>query len=119
MLHNSHIFEVLSIIFYPICNSLGMDDKFVEGFFTGIVELTNGVKQICSIPCKNLSNVIILNSFLLGFGGFSVLLQVLSITSKSKISIKPYIIGKLLHGVLAAIYTFLILENTYIFNLNI
>jgi len=43
----------------------------------------------------------------LGFGGISVLLQVYSIASNAKISIKPYIIGKLFQGTLAALYTFL------------
>ena len=48
---------------------------------------------------------------LLGFGGISIMLQVLSIISKSDISIKPYILGKLLQGLLAAFYTFLIINN--------
>ena len=43
-------------------------------------------------------------AFVLGFGGFSVLLQVLSIVSKSNISIKPYILGKFLQACFAAIY---------------
>ena len=46
-------------------------------------------------------------SFLLGFGGLSVLFQVFSIISKYNISIKPYFFGKLLQGTLAAFYTFL------------
>ena len=119
MLYNSHLFDLFNIIFMPIFNLVGINISFLEGFFTGIIELTNGMQQICSIPTKNLSIAIVLSAFLLGFGGISVMLQVLSITSKHNISIKPYIIGKLLHGSIAALYTFIILINTNIFNLNI
>lgn len=62
---------------------------------------------------------ICLSAFLLGFGGISVLLQVLSISSKANISIKPYFLGKLLHGSLASLYTFLILKYSSFFNLDI
>ena len=57
-------------------------------------------------------------SLLLGFGGISILLQVFSITSKTDISIKPYIIGKILHGIIACIYTYIFIKYFPIFNLN-
>lgn len=119
MLDNSHFFDIISIFFSTIFNVFGINTGFIEGFFAGIIELTNGLSQICSIPTKNISTIIILCSFLLGFGGISVMLQVLSITSKNKISIKPYILGKLLHGTISAFYTFLILSNSSFFDLNI
>ena len=59
------------------------------------------------------------DAFLLGFGGLSVLLQVLSITSKTDLSIKPYIYGKFLHGVLAAFYTFVAINVFPFFNFNL
>lgn len=66
-----------------------------------------------------LSTNVILCSFLLGFGGFSVLLQVFSITAKSDVSIKPYFVGKVLHACFAALYTFLLLKYTPFFNLDL
>lgn len=110
ILNNSHFFDLLNVF---------INSNFTEGFATGIIEITNGIQQICCIPVKNLNTTIILCAFLLGFGGISVMLQVLSITSKTNISIKPYIIGKLLHGAIAAFYTFIILSYTNFFNLNI
>ena len=56
---------------------------------------------------------------LLGFGGLSILLQVLSITSKTDLSIKPYIYGKLLHGILAAFYTFIFIKIFPFFNFDL
>lgn len=119
MLQNSHVFDLLSAILSPLTNFLGVNSNFLQGTIAGCIELTNGLGQICNIPAKSLSLTIVLCAFLLGFGGISVMLQVLSITSKNNISIKPYIIGKLLHGSFAALYTFLILSNTNFFNLNI
>ena len=74
---------------------------------------------ISTIPCKNISINIILTSFLLGFAGISILLQVYSIIAKSNISIKPYIVGKILHGIIAALYTTIFIYMFPIFNLNL
>lgn len=69
-----------------------------------------GINNISLIKTKQISINIIFTAFLLGFGGISVLLQVWSIISKSDLSIKPYIFGKLLHGIIAAFYTFIALN---------
>lgn len=74
------------------------------------MEITNGINNISLIKTKQISINIIFTAFLLGFGGISVLLQVWSIISKSDLSIKPYIFGKLLHGIIAAFYTFIALN---------
>ena len=86
---------------------------------TGLVELTNGLKEIASISQKAISTNITLASFLLGFGGISILLQVLSITSKSDLSIKPYLIGKLLQGFFAACYTYILATKCSFFQLDL
>lgn len=92
---------------------------FQKDLLLGLVELTNGLKLCSNLNVKNISINIIFSAFLLGFGGFSILLQVLSITSKSDLSIKTYIYGKLMQGVIAAFYTYLILNNLALFNFNI
>ena len=89
------------------------------GIISGILELTNGVQAVSLVNTRLLSVSLVICSFLLGFGGISVLLQVLSITSKFSISIKPYIIGKLLQGCFAALYTYLFLQNSLLFNLDL
>ena len=120
ILKNSNIIELLAHIIFPIFKLLGIQDfNFCTSFISGILELTNGVMSISTIPCKNISINIILTSFLLGFAGISILLQVYSIIAKSNISIKPYIVGKLLHGLFAALYTFLFITYCPIFNLNL
>lgn len=120
ILENSNFISVISSALEPIFRIFGItNDSFVSGFVSGIIELTNGVQKISSIPCKEISTNIILSAGLLGFGGISILLQVFSITSKTDISIKPYIIGKILHGIFAALYTYIFINSFPIFNLNI
>ena len=116
ILQNTYILNLLKLISLPLFNLLNIPSDFVVGILTGILELTSGVSTVSGIACKKLSINIITSAFLLGFGGISIMLQVLSIISKSDISIKPYILGKLLQGALAAFYTFLIINNFAYFN---
>lgn len=120
ILKNSNIISMLAHILYPILKCFEIENiDFSFSIISGFLELTNGVSQATSIACKEISNNIIICAFLLGFGGISILLQVWSIISKSNISIKPYFIGKLLHGILAAFYTFLFITYLPIFNFNL
>ena len=102
-----------SQILVIIANSLeffGIPYEFSLGFLTGIIELTNGLQATSLFYTSMPTSCILLCSFLLGFGGLSVLLQVFSVISKSKISIKSYFYGKLLHGTISVILTFLLLN---------
>ncbi len=119
ILKSSGMLNILSTCFSPLFNLLNIDTSFISPFICGILEITNGINSISQIACKRLSINIIFTAFLLGFGGISVLLQVLSITSKTDLSIKPYIYGKLLQGILAAIYTYIFINVIPFFNFDI
>lgn len=107
ILKNSKILETLSYIVSPLLNKFGISSMFSEGIFSGLIELTNGVCSIATIPNKLISINIIICAFLLGFGGLSVALQIFSIISKYKIPIKSYLTGKFLQGIFAALYTYI------------
>lgn len=117
--NTSGITNIITLLFEPICNFFGVPAKISSAIFTGFFEITNGINLLSNIKLKQISINIILTAFLLGIGGISVLLQVLSIVSKSDLSIKPYIIGKLLHGCFAAFYTFLMIQIFPMFNFNL
>lgn len=119
ILNSSGFLELIANFLSPILNIFGLSSKYINGIVTGLIELTNGVCSIALIASKNISTNIIICAFLLGFGGISVALQVLSITSKNGISIKPYLIGKLLQGIFAAFYTYLILNSFCFLNLDL
>ena len=119
ILTSSGALHIMSLIFTPLFNFLHIDTSFIQAILTGFIEITNGINQIANIPCKKLSINIIITAFLLGFGGVSILLQVLSITSKTDLSIKPYIYGKLLQGILASFYTYVFINMFPFFNLDL
>lgn len=106
--NKTHLIDLIATVLTPLFNILHITPDFAQGIINGFLEITNGIQQISSIPIKNISFSIIICAFILGFGGISVLLQVYSFTSKSDISIKSYILGKFLQGMIAAFYTFLI-----------
>ncbi len=110
ILKASGLLNSLTILCSPVFQFLNIDTSFISGIFTGILEITNGISTISTISCKKLSLNIIFTAFLLGFGGISILLQVWSITSKTDLSIKPYVYGKLLQGLLASFYTYVFMN---------
>lgn len=113
ILNELHFFDIISYI----SSNFGISDSYCKSFISGLIELTNGVQLISQINTKTISINIILTAFLLGFGGISILLQVYSIISKYNLSIKSYILGKILQGELAAIFTALLLKLPF-FNLD-
>ena len=119
ILNQTHILEMIAKFFAPLLSFLGFDADFAKPLVSGVLELTNGVNLISDVHIKAISQNIVLCAFLLGFGGFSVLLQVFSIISKTDLSIKKYFIGKLLQGIIAAIYTYLALKFIPFINLDI
>ena len=119
ILKASGILNILTSFISPVFNTFNIDTSFVSPLICGFLEITNGINSISQIAFKKLSINLILTAFLLGFGGLSVFLQVLSITSKTDLSIKPYIYGKLLQGIIASFYTYIFINIIPFFNFDI
>ena len=119
ILQSSGILNLISTVLSPIANFINIDLSFISGTLTGILEITNGINFISNIVCRKLSINIIITAFLLGFGGTSVLLQVWSITSKTDLSIKPYLYGKIIQGFLAGFYTYVFINIFPFFNFDL
>lgn len=100
--------EILTGIAHFLAN-FGIPYDIVLSILTGTIEMTNGINiastcySTLPIPC------LLTCSFLLGIGGLSVLLQVFSVISKSRISIRPYFYGKLLQSIFSVILTLILL----------
>ena len=118
MLKNSHLLDLLSYMISFISKSY-IDISYIKGFLAGIIEITNGIFSISIIPTKFITINILLCAFLLGFGGLSVFFQVSSISFSASLSMKSYILGKLLQGIFAVIYTFIFINCFPIFNFNL
>jgi len=70
----------------------------------GIIEITSGINMISKITEIPLLHKLIAASFITGWAGFSVHSQVLGIIGDTDISMKPYLLGKILHGIISAVY---------------
>ncbi len=71
---------------------------------SGILEFSTGTAAVAALDIDRAAKLV-LTSAIIGFSGLGVHAQVMSVTSSSGLSLKPYIIGKILHGLIAAVYT--------------
>ena len=97
------IASFIGVIFAPI----GFDETWAERLLTGIIELTSGVWTLRGIEGQ-ITGSVAMAAFMLGWAGLSVHSQVLSFIGESGLSVKTYIIGKLLQGVISAGFVFVI-----------
>lgn len=84
----------------------GLGTKTIEGLICGIFEITTGTNLI-NLASVDLKIKLCCASLIIGWAGFSVHTQVMSIVSASDIRVKPYIIGKALQGIISTIYTYI------------
>ena len=115
ILNSLNVISYISMLSYKI----GLNGEYTSSIFIGLLELTNGISSISSIHTKKISMQIIITAFLLGFAGLSIFLQIFSIASKNRLSMKPYLLGKFMQGVISALYTFIILKYCNFLNLDL
>ena len=70
--------------------------------FYGLLEITQGVKYISMSNISEFLKVIIM-TFIISFGGFSIHMQVMSILEKKEIRYLPYLKARLLHAIFSSV----------------
>jgi len=79
------------------------DSGLLGGVIAGVIEVTSGVNKISG------SGVSVLNigiaAFVVAFGGLSIHMQTLHFTEGTGIKAAPYLLAKILHGIIAATIT--------------
>ncbi|WP_455538435.1 sporulation integral membrane protein YlbJ [Terrisporobacter sp.] len=113
------LFNIINFISYMLCltfSPFGLTKEICTAFISGLFEITIGCNNI--INSTGTSQVIkaSLCSFIIAFSGLSILAQCCSFIAKTDINTNIYIFNKFLHGVFAAIYTFLFypITKTYL-----
>ena len=102
-----------AVVFFSICGRILLDvfplSDTMYTILSGIMEFATGTVNISylSIP---LAEKLVLTAFIVGFAGISVHMQVIAVISRHKLSLVPYFTGKILHGILAAIYMLIYLH---------
>lgn len=108
MLTVTGIVEVLSEGLVRIFHPFGMTDRWGERLLIGIMEISSGV---CTLSeGTQLAGRVPMAAFMLGWAGISVHCQVLSFMGGSGLSVRPYLMGKLLQGVISALLAGILLR---------
>ena len=81
----------------------------VNAFISSLFEMTGGIKKISELSLSENAKLAV-SSFCVGFAGLCVHIQVMAVTARYGFSLKPYLLGKLLHGVLSALFTYSLLK---------
>ena len=102
-----------AVVFFSIISRIALDfipfNSYFEALAKGISEFVTGTIAVADLSIA-VSEKLILTAFIVGFAGFSVHIQVMAVIAKYQLSLVPYFIGKLLHGLIAAFYTFIYLH---------
>ncbi len=104
LLLDTGVIVLLSTHIELIISLSGVHRDLIAPVLSGFFEITTGINMISKIDGISFVQQLAAASLVLGWAGLSVHFQVYSIISKTDISIKPYLIGKLLQGIFAATY---------------
>lgn len=102
-----NIISLISSILYIPLSLFGVTKELCYSFISGLFEITIGCDRVSSVLSTPEVLRASLSSFLIGFSGLSILAQCCSFLAKTDINTKLYILGKILHGCLASMFTFL------------
>ena len=103
-----NIISLLTTILSIPLSLFGVTKELCYAFIGGLFEITIGCSNISQVASASLSIKASLSSFLIGFSGLSILAQCCNFLAKTDIKTNLYILSKLLHGLFAAIFTFLL-----------
>jgi len=98
------------IIFFSVVVTVILEATDLGGIagilIAGLAEVTGGARQLSA--AGNGTGHLALASFFIGFGGFAIHAQTFHFTSGTGVKALPYLMAKLLHGVIAAGLTVII-----------
>ncbi len=103
-----NIIHIISFIIHIPLSVLGITEELCNAFISGIFEMTIGCSNISQAMGSSEQIKATLASFLIGFSGLSILSQCCTFFAKTDINIRLYISSKLLHGLFAAVFLFLL-----------
>lgn len=81
----------------------------INPFFNGLLEITQGLNFISTTNINILIKVLV-TTFYICFGGFSIHAQVFSILSNKKIKYIPYLLARIMHGIISSIIVYILFK---------
>lgn len=113
LLYHLHIIAFLGEMVNFVLKTLHLPIELSIPFIAGLFEITLGSQMTSQVQDATLMHQAIITSFILAFSGFSVQAQVASILAQTDIRFKPFFFARIIHGIAAAIYAFLLWEPIY------
>jgi sporulation integral membrane protein YlbJ len=113
LLYHLQITALLANGVEVILSSLSFSEMFSIPFISGLFEITLGSKLTSQVHDASLLQQIMITSFILAFGGFSVQAQVASILASTDIRFQPFFIARIMQGLFASFFAFLFWEPFY------
>lgn len=111
LLLKAEIIQAIANAFALVLSPLGIGKEIIASLLSGFFEITTGSNMAGSVQAASLSQKLAAASIIIGWAGLSVHSQVLSIVSRTDLSMRPYLLGKLLQGIFAGIYTWIGLKT--------
>ncbi|MFJ7976285.1 sporulation integral membrane protein YlbJ [Peribacillus sp. JNUCC 23] len=96
-----------------ILHTLHLPEELSMAFISGLSEITIGSQMTSGVEEATLMQKAIITSFILGFSGFSIQAQVASILADTDIRFSPFFFARIVHGFLAAAFTFILWKPIY------
>ncbi|MCC8159986.1 MAG: hypothetical protein LIO53_01470 [Oscillospiraceae bacterium] len=102
-----------AVLFFSVISRLFLDILPVSGagaaVISGLLEFVTGTVKISALSIPIMEKLV-LTSVIVAFAGISVHAQVMAVIAKYNLSLVPYIVGKILHGLTAGVYMMLYLH---------
>ncbi|HHV98084.1 MAG TPA: sporulation integral membrane protein YlbJ [Clostridiaceae bacterium] len=106
LLRETGLIKAASMLLEPLLSPVGISNDIITSVLSGFFEITTGTNLVSTAEAT-VTQKLCAASLIIGWAGLSVHSQVLSIISTTDLSIKPYLFGKLLQGIISAFYTFI------------
>lgn len=109
ILQQTDIFSIITNSINLIFPSINTSSDICSVFFTGILEVTNGIKECIPLSISYTVKIALI-SFFIGFGGLSINAQVSGIIYDTDINFSIYFILKIIQGAIASFYSVLLIK---------
>lgn len=113
LLYHLHITAILAKGVEVLLSSLSFPNILSIPLISGIFEITLGSKLTSLVHDATLLQKVMITSFILAFSGFSVQAQVASILAQADIRFQPFFIARIIHGILASFFAYLLWNPIY------
>ena len=86
---------------------MGIPQQIIKAVLSGIIEITAGIATLGAIKGFPPEYGMTAAAFILGWGGISVHFQIYGIISEAGLGMRKFVVGKLVHGLLASFMTYM------------